>query len=212
MLQTLVRNYGYAHAALVLCNGRSPALFRPGAKRACILAAGRLWDAGKNLGALQSVAAQLPWPIHLAGSTAHPDGGNTPSFSVCCLGELGADELALRLSAAAIYALPARYEPFGLSVLEAALSGCALVLGDIASLREIWGPAALYVDPDDHAALEATLRHLIDNPLERLRLAEAALARAQHFTAERMADAYLAAYAMLHPAFAAPEAKELQCA
>ncbi len=32
--------------------------------------------------------------------------------------------------------LPARYEPFGLSVLEAALSGCALVLGDIPSLRE----------------------------------------------------------------------------
>ena len=34
--------------------------------------------------------------------------------------------------------LPARYEPFGLSILEAALSGCALVLGDLPSLRELW--------------------------------------------------------------------------
>jgi glycogen(starch) synthase len=48
--------------------------------------------------------------------------------------------------------LPARYEPFGLSVLEAALSGCALVLGDIASLREVWGGAACYVRPGDSRA------------------------------------------------------------
>ena len=212
MLQTLVRNYDYAHAALVLCNGRSPALFHPGAKRACILAAGRLWDAGKNLGALQSVAAQLPWPVLLAGSAAHPDGGATPAFSVCCLGELSADELARRLSAAAIYALPARYEPFGLSVLEAALSACALVLGDIPSLRQIWGPAALYVAPDDHAGLEATLRRLIDDPVERVRQGQVARARALHFTPERMADSYLGAYAMLHPAFASPCVKELKCA
>jgi glycosyltransferase involved in cell wall biosynthesis len=211
MLQTLVRNYGYTHAALALPNGRDPALFRPGAKRGCIMAAGRLWDAGKNLGTLQSVAAQLPWPVHLAGSAAHPDGGITPAFSVCCLGELSTEELARRLSAAAIYALPARYEPFGLSVLEAALSGCALVLGDIPSLREIWGPAALYVAPDDHTGLEAALRRLINDPLDRMRRGEAALARALHFTPERMAEAYVAAYAMLDPAFGQP-VKELQCA
>jgi glycogen(starch) synthase len=212
MLQTLVRNYGYRHAALVLPNGRNPALFRPGAKRGCIFAAGRLWDAGKNLAALESVAPQLPWPVHLAGAAVHPDGGAAPGFSVCCLGELTTGELAHRLSAAAIYALPARYEPFGLSVLEAALSGCALVLGDIPSLREIWGLAALYVAPDDHRGLEAALRGLINDPLDRMRRGEAALARALQFTPERMAAAYVAAYAMLHPAFGSRPAKELQCA
>jgi glycogen(starch) synthase len=211
MLQTLVRNYGYRRAALVLPNGRDPALFRPGAKQACIFAAGRLWDAGKNLAALQSVAPRLPWPVHLAGPARHPDGG-TRAFSVCCLGELATGDLARRLSAASIYALPARYEPFGLSVLEAALSGCALVLGDIPSLREIWGPAALYVAPEDHAALEAALRHLINDPQDRMRWGEAALARALQFTPERMAAAYVAAYAMLHPAFGSQPPKELQCA
>jgi glycosyltransferase involved in cell wall biosynthesis len=212
MLTTLVRNYGYAHAALVLPNGRNPALFRPGAKRGCILAAGRLWDAGKNLGALQAVAARLPWPVQLAGSSVHPDGGGISRFALCCLGELTAEELARRLSAAAIYALPARYEPFGLSVLEAALSGCALVLGDIPSLREVWGPAALYVAPHDYAGLEAALRRLIDDPPDRRRLGETALARALQFTPQRMADAYLAAYAMLRPALARRPGKELQCA
>ena len=46
---------------------------------------------------------------------------------------------------------------FGFSVLEAALSGCALVLGDIPSLREIWGDAALFVPPDDTERSAKTL-------------------------------------------------------
>lgn len=211
MLQTLVGNYGYTHAALVLGNGRSPSLFKPARKEHCILAAGRLWDEGKNLAALQQVAPQLDWPVRLAGSTSHPDGGSVLPSWVYCLGELPGEELARHLSAAAIYALPARYEPFGLSVLEAALCECALVLGDIPSLREIWGPAALYVAPDDHAALQRTLGRLIANPAERLRLGVAARTRALHFTPARMADAYLAAYALLVPAFAPRPAKEMQC-
>lgn len=211
MLQTLVGNYGFAHAALVLGNGRTPALFQPGIKQACILAAGRLWDEGKNLAALQAVAPQLPWPVRLAGSTVHPDGGSVLPSWVYCLGDLPTEELARHLAAASIYALPARYEPFGLSVLEAALCECALVLGDIDSLREIWGPAALYVAPDDHAALYATINRLIGDPGERSRLGAAARVRALRFTPARMADAYLAAYAMLQPEFATRSIKVAQC-
>ncbi|MEB3829625.1 glycosyltransferase [Phormidium sp. CCY1219] len=58
------------------------------------------------------------------------------------------EELSHWYARAAIYAFPARYEPFGLSVLEAALSGCALVLGDIPRLREMWGDAAVFANPD----------------------------------------------------------------
>lgn len=212
MLQTLGQNYGYARAGRVLANGRSPGLFQPGPKQSCILAAGRLWDEAKNLAALEAVAPHLGWPVRLAGSTWHPDGGNVLPAGVHCLGELPTDVLARHLGGASIYALPARYEPFGLSVLEAALSGCALVLGDIPSLREIWGPAALYVAPDDHAALRDTLHRLIESPAERTRLGDAALARARRFTPERMADACLGAYALLEPAFAAATRKEMQCA
>ena len=95
---------------------------------------------------------------------------------------------------AAIYALPARYEPFGLSVLEAALSGCALVLGDIPSLRESWADVALFVDPEDSLALSATINHLIEDAYLRKRLGVAARLRAQSFTQERMAEEYLSAY------------------
>ena len=42
-------------------------------------------------------------------------------------------------SRAAVYAATARYEPFGMEPLEAALSRCAIVANDIPSYREILG-------------------------------------------------------------------------
>jgi glycosyltransferase involved in cell wall biosynthesis len=95
---------------------------------------------------------------------------------------------------ASIYALPARYEPFGLSVLEAASAGCALVLGDIPSLRENWDGAALFVPPDDHCALTAAINDLINDPRRRALLAQGAVTRASRFSLGRMVDEYAALY------------------
>ena len=100
---------------------------------------------------------------------------------------------------AAVYVLPARYEPFGLSVLEAAHSGCALVLGDIPSLREIWGDAAVFVPPDDTDALADAVTALIEAPERRDKLADAAWERALRFTPLRMAEDYLEAYRSIEP-------------
>jgi len=96
-------------------------------------------------------------------------------------------------SRASIFASPARYEPFGLAALEAAQAGCALVLGDIPSLREVWGDAALFVPPDDDEALLAALR-TASRPRELHVLASRARARAARYapeaTAAGMAQAY----------------------
>jgi hypothetical protein len=42
-------------------------------------------------------------------------------------------------------------------------------------------------------------------------LGKAARARALHFTPARMADSYLAAYALLQPPFTSDTLKEMQC-
>jgi glycosyltransferase involved in cell wall biosynthesis len=212
MLSSLAANYRMERAAVVLPNAADPRAFAPAAKQEVVFAAGRFWDAAKNLQALEGVAPDLAWPVRVAGAAQHPDGGQVVPSGVQCVGELPRDALARELAAAAIYALPARYEPFGLSVLEAALSGCALVLGDIPSLREVWGDAAMYVPPDDHGALRLTLQHLIARPAERARLAQAASQRAQMFTPGRMAEAYLATYARLASRFATATPEELACA
>jgi glycosyltransferase involved in cell wall biosynthesis len=110
------------------------------------------------------------------------------------LGRLGSGELAGWYARASIYALPARYEPFGLSALEAALSGCALALGEIPSLREVWGDAAVFVPPEDPSALETALRELIADPDRRQSMADAAGERAMRYTPPRMAEQYFATY------------------
>lgn len=216
MLRSLTENYGFAGPGLVLPNGAGADLFAPAPKQPFVLAAGRFWDAAKNLAALERVAPGLPWSVKVAGASQHPDGGTVAPQGVQCLGKLPRDALARELARAAIYALPARYEPFGLSALEAALSGCALVLGDIASLREVWGDAALYVAPDDHEALRALLLRLMRDDAERAARAAAAQQRARHFTPARQCAAYLDAYARLAPAFAATSmpapTKEPACA
>ena len=197
MLGCLQAHYGPLAATCVLPNGRDAALFRPAKKQPVIFSAGRLWDDAKNIRALAEIAPTLPWPVRVAGETASPGGQAQEFIGVHLLGCLPPSEIASRLAEAAIYALPARYEPFGLSALEAGLSGCALVLGDIPSLREVWGDAALYAAPDDPDALRgAILRLTSDAPLRR-EMSARALDRTQAYTLERMADGYLKAYQML---------------
>jgi glycosyltransferase involved in cell wall biosynthesis len=188
MLSALRRHYDLPPSSTVIHNGRDRSPYRLGAKEPLVLCAGRLWDEAKNLAALEAAAPHLPWPVYAAG-----EGGD--SQRVHTLGRLGEAELAGWFARAAVYALPARYEPFGLSALEAGLSGCALVLGDIDSLREVWGDAAEYVPPADAGALLDALWRLIDSPGRRAEMGRRAYERALRYTPARMAQGYVAAYA-----------------
>jgi glycogen(starch) synthase len=187
MLDELIRLYDPPCPRLVVHNG-SRRRFARGAKRDLVLTVGRVWDDAKNVEALVRVAPRLSWRVAVAG-----EGDIGPGVEP--LGRLGRRELDEVLAAAAIFVEPARYEPFGLAALEAGLAGCALVLGDIPSLREVWGDAALYVSPDDDDdELERSLRMLVDDPELRSGLGERARRRALSYSLERTADGYLAAY------------------
>ena len=79
-------------------------------------------------------------------------------------------------------------------MLEAAQAGCALVLADIPTFRELWADAAVFADPrrpDDFAAAFAAL---LGDEAERQRLGEAARARAADFTVEAMTGGMLDLY------------------
>lgn len=194
MLGALERHYGPFRESRAIYNGQDATLFAPGRKEPFVLSAGRLWDEGKNVAALCEIAPMLSWPVYVAGEERHPAGGQADTRGVRPLGRLPSQELAAWFARASIYALPARYEPFGLSALEAGLAGCALVLADIASLREIWGDAALFVAPEDSHALCTTLASLIDDEAARRALAARARQRALQFTTESMAGEYFAVY------------------
>jgi glycogen synthase len=202
MLNSLLEHYGLLPETRVIANGRALEKFQPGQKENFILSAGRLWDEAKNVRAVCACSSKLPWPVFVAGETEHPKAGGssgslgeTANFGgVRCLGRLSENQMAEWLARASIYAMPARYEPFGLSILEAALSGCALVLGDIPSLRENWDGAALFVDPAEAAEIEHAIKSLATRCLRRSSLAEIARERALDFDIDVATLRYLEAY------------------
>jgi glycogen(starch) synthase len=194
MLDALVRQHGTIASSRVIHNGRSVGAEPSVPKEPFVLGAGRLWDEAKNLGALAAVAPHLSWPVHLAGDARHPDGSESDFGTAHVLGRLPDADLRRWMARAAIYALPARYEPFGLSALEAAQCGCALVLGDIPSLREVWGDAALFVPPDDHDALATALLRLAEDDALRATMGHRARMRARRYSAEAMACGYRDVY------------------
>lgn len=118
--------------------------------------------------------------------------GGSPGFHP--LGDLGPTELGAWYGAASVFVLPARYEPFGLAPLEAGLAGCPLVLGDIETLREVWGRAATFAPPEDEDALRRALRRLMEDPERRGEMASRARRRALGLRADAMGRAYAHLY------------------
>lgn len=195
ILRGIVEAYGVDPRSVVIPNACATAGWQPTGKTPIVLSAGRLWDEAKGLADLVACAPRVAWPIVVAGPAAAPGAPEAVlPAEVQVLGSLAGDELAAWMARASIYALPARYEPFGLSVVEAALAGCALVLGDIPMLREVWGDTAVYVPPGDPGALGATLDGLIRDPLARGVRAARARKRALGLNPGRMAAAYRALY------------------
>jgi glycosyltransferase involved in cell wall biosynthesis len=184
--------------ALVIHNGVPADRFVSGIKERFVLACGRLWDRAKNVGDFAALAGALAWPLYLAGETASPDGRTvTVPPEVRHLGTLSPSEMAHVMSRASIFVHPALYEPFGLAPLEAALSGCALVLADIPSLREIWHGAAAFVPPRDARGFVEVVNGLADDDVRRRELAANARRRALCFSERAMVDAYLSLYRSL---------------
>jgi glycogen synthase len=186
--------HGCAKRARAIWNGRDASFFSPGPKRNMVLAAGRLWDEAKNVAILCRAAGQLNVPVAVAGDEVSPDGTTVDLQNVVWLGRLDRSELAAQMAQSAVFAAPARYEPFGLSILEAALSGCALALGDIPTLRELWDGAALFIHPDDESGWVEALSLLTNNPGLAAEYGGRARERAARYSAKQMAVDYLDAY------------------
>jgi len=178
--------YGIA-PPIVVHNGRAaPAIAAPRTGTA-VLAAGRLWDRGKGMDILDRAAPISGGPVFVAGSRIGPEGDIASFRHIHRLGALPPGLMAHAMATAGIFVAPSRYEPFGLAVLEAAQHGCALVLSDIPSFRELWSGAALFVAPDDHRALAAAIAQLRLDAHLRQGMAEAARDQAGRYTRLAMA-------------------------
>jgi glycosyltransferase involved in cell wall biosynthesis len=103
-------------------------------------------------------------------------------------------DVAAWLERADVFVHPARWEGFGLAVLEAMLAGLPVVATDVSSLPELLGTSGLLVPRDDPGALARGAAAALERP--ELGADLQARARSQ-FSVARMADRTAGLYADL---------------
>ena len=173
-------------AIAVVHNGVEPRDEPGGARERAVLMAGRLWDEAKGAAVLDRAAVGLGAPVRAAGAVAGPNGAAVALEHMELLGTLDAAGMLAAFGGARVFCSMARYEPFGLAVLEAAQAGMRLVLSDIPTFRELWDGVAVFTD---EAGLPEALRAALDDGGD-----GGARERAGRYTAEAMVDGVWAAH------------------
>lgn len=204
MLQMIGACYARPGCTAVVHNGRNPIFFNPYvSKNDSALAIGRLLDPGKQVSLLTQYSH--PLPVCIVDSDNRPASLDAAirtgvkldleSANISLKGAQTEAQLRMLYSRAAIFVAASRYEPMGLSVLEAALSRCAIVANDVPCFREIWDDAAIYFRANDAAGLADVIRRLHDERDLRQGYGARAFQRAREcFTAQRMIDNYVQLY------------------
>lgn len=132
------------------------------------------------LKALQIVreSYRLPVRLRIAGSTSI--GADTDGVEV--LGQIPTVRLVQLYREAALLVFPSFYEGFGLPPLEAMACGCPVVVSDAASLPEVCGDAACYVDPHDAESIAEGISRVLTDEALRRNMIEKGMARAAFFS------------------------------
>lgn len=197
MLRSIEKFYGPLKNGRVIRNGADISMYHTERKEDIVFCMGRLWDKGKNIRSVLKAASSIDYPIYIAGDFSGNEFEDIP-FNVHFTGQLSHENIISWLSRAGIYLLPVIYEPFGYTFLEAALSNCALITGDIDSMNEIWKDAAVYVDPENASEISSQVNMLMADKYRRQLMADRAHKRAtSYYTHDIMASEYISLYRIL---------------
>ena len=190
--------YGKTGFFKIIYNGSNSQVYKSQKKEPFILTAGRIWDEAKNIRLLSRIAKDLKWPVYVAGTNNDQFKSEEQEFqNIFFLGQLSPEELQQLMLKAELFVMPAKYEPFGLAILEAARAGCTLALGNIGTLNEIWGDTAMYFDPYKEEEALKVLQQLIEDKELRDQLSKKSMKISEKFTEEAMAANYFEVYKSL---------------
>jgi glycosyltransferase involved in cell wall biosynthesis len=91
-------------------------------------------------------------------------------------------DLAALYATASAFAFLSDYEGFGLTPLEAMAAGIPIVVLDTPIAREIYGPAAVYLERPDPDLIASALERVFGRADERTRLIEAGLLQVERYS------------------------------
>ncbi len=176
-----------------------------------VIAVGQ-WIPRKNVAHLVRAWSQIAstaWRLELIGETDADPAYTTEVWQairhcptpVIVHGVLPDDELAEYYARASIFALPSRFEGYGLVFAEALACGLPVIAGAVGPVPALVGNGGILVPPDDEQALVNALRTVIADPFLRQHLSEAAQQRAASLprwdeTAQRLLTAIEGAFAL----------------
>jgi glycosyltransferase involved in cell wall biosynthesis len=115
------------------------------------------------------------------------------------VGYIAARDLPARYRGFDVLAVPSLetagwIEQFGRVAVEAMACGVPVIASDSGALPEVVGDAGVLVPPGNALAWACTLERLARDPTEQQRLADAAHARAQHYSWQHVADRHVDLY------------------
>jgi glycosyltransferase involved in cell wall biosynthesis len=173
---------------------------RYGLEGSFVLSVGTI-EPRKNLSRLVEAYAALPASLRdgrelvLVGprgwETEELAAGASDGGRIRMLGYVPDEDLAALYASCDVFCYPALYEGFGLPVLEAMSCGAAVVTSKSASLPEVGGDAARYVDPTSVESIRDGLAELLSSETTRVELRERGLRRAREFSWESTARSVL---------------------
>jgi glycogen synthase len=204
MLDALQESYAWGRAGTVIYEGRNPVLFNSHLKKEnSVLAVGAMLDAGKQVVLLTQRTHALP--VCIVGAEGTALGPRMPirtdvkvAVEPLCLAVKGPQtesQMRALYGRASIFAATARYESAGTTMIEAALSRCAIVANDTPLHREMWDDAAAYFRTNDPGSLAETIRRMSEDREVVQGYGNRAYQRArERFTARRMVNEYVELY------------------
>ncbi|KKQ90154.1 MAG: glycosyl transferase, group 1 [Candidatus Curtissbacteria bacterium GW2011_GWC2_38_9] len=105
-----------------------------------------------------------------------------------------ARELSVLFRQAKAYVFPSLSEGFGIPGLNAMAAKIPVVCSDILTLKEIYGDAALYFDPNDPEDIASKINQVVSDSKIRSRLIDSGLQQVRKYSWQRMAKETLRVY------------------
>jgi glycosyltransferase involved in cell wall biosynthesis len=199
----LFRAFGVEQRYRVIPNAIDPRVFSPPTppgprEKGLVLCVGRI-EGLKNQRTLIRALNGTEFKVMIIGSASANHMGYyeacraaaAPNISFA--GPMSQQELAALYSRAQVHVLPSWFETTGLSTMEAAAMGCAIVITDKGDQREYFGDQAFYCDPAEPATILQAVRQAAAAP------PDGKLQQKIHleYTWERAAELTASAYANL---------------
>lgn len=109
-------------------------------------------------------------------------------------GYVGDQDAPVLMSNALAFCYPSLYEGFGMPPLEAMACGTPVITSNVASLPEVVGDAAIYVNPYSIESIENALSNMYSNENERKRLVQLGYERVELFSWEKSCEKLISIY------------------